>query len=182
MSSHRGSLSPKDRRCHSGLKKAASDTYDPAFGTASRITPIALATDAAWRKLHLAADAASGMIGALTLTNQETDDPPQVGALLDQIDDAIGRVTADDAYDGASIDQTITAHGDDIKVVIPPRSTAGSSGEEGASTQRDRHLVMTTERGDWPGRLPPVMADVAVLNRMLAAERPKPVRCPCVSA
>ena len=38
--------------------------------------------------MHLAVDAASGMIVAQTLTDQDTDDP-------------IGRVTADGAYDGA---------------------------------------------------------------------------------
>ena len=50
-----------------------------------------------WRKLHLAVDAASGVIVAQTLTDQDTDDPSQVGPLLDQIDDPIGRVTADGA-------------------------------------------------------------------------------------
>ena len=44
-----------------------------------------------WRKLHLAVDAASNMIVAQTLTDQEADDPSQVGPLLDQIDDPIGR-------------------------------------------------------------------------------------------
>ena len=73
-----------------------------------------------WRKLHLAVDAASGMIVAQTLTDQDADDPSQVAPLLDQIDGPIGRVTADGAYDG---DQTIAAHGEDIEVVIPPGST-----------------------------------------------------------
>jgi hypothetical protein len=40
-----------------------------------------------WRKLHLAVDAANGMIVAQTLTDQDADDPSQVGRLLDQIDD-----------------------------------------------------------------------------------------------
>jgi len=53
-----------------------------------------------WRKLHLAVDAASRMIVAQTLMDQDTDDPSQVGPLLDQIDDPIARVTADGAYDG----------------------------------------------------------------------------------
>ena len=60
-----------------------------------------------WRKLHLAVDAASGMIVAQTLTDQDADDPSQVGPLLDQIDDPIVRVTADGAYDGAPTYQTI---------------------------------------------------------------------------
>jgi hypothetical protein len=36
-----------------------------------------------WRKLHLAVDGASGMIVAQTLTDQDADDPSQVGPLLD---------------------------------------------------------------------------------------------------
>ena len=58
-----------------------------------------------WRKLHLAVDAASGMIVAQTLTDQDVDDPSQVGPLLDQI----GQVTADGAYDDDPTYQTITA-------------------------------------------------------------------------
>jgi len=84
-----------------------------------------------WRKLHLAVDAASGMIVAQTLTDQDTDGPSQVGPLLDQIDGPIARMMADGAYDGVPTYQTIAAHGDGIDVVIPPRSTAVASGEPG---------------------------------------------------
>jgi IS5 family transposase len=56
-----------------------------------------------WRKLHLAVDAASGMIVAQTLTDQDADDPSQVAPLLDQIEDRIARVMADGAYDGAPL-------------------------------------------------------------------------------
>jgi hypothetical protein len=100
-----------------------------------------------WRKLHLAVDAASGMIVAQTLTDQDVDDPSQVGSLLDQIDDPIVQVTADGAYDGAPTYQTIAQHGDDIEVVIPPRATAIPSGELDTPTQRDRHLAMIAEQG-----------------------------------
>ena len=100
-----------------------------------------------WRKLHLAVDAASGMIVAQTLTDQDTDDPSQLGPLLNQIDDPIGQVTADSAYDGAPTYQTIAAHGDGIDVVIPPRSTAVPSGELDPPTPRDRHLAMIAEQG-----------------------------------
>jgi len=100
-----------------------------------------------WRKLHLAVDAASGMIVAQTLTDQDTDDSSQVGPLLDQIDDPIGQVTADGAYDGAPTYQTIAQHGDGIDVVIPPRSTSIPSGEAGPPTQRDRHLAMIAQQG-----------------------------------
>ena len=56
-------------------------------------------------------------------------------------------MTADGAYDGAPTYQTIVAHGDEIAVVIPPRSTAVPSGEPGPPTQRDRHLAMIAEQG-----------------------------------
>jgi hypothetical protein len=100
-----------------------------------------------WRKLHLAVDAASGMIVAQTLTDQDADDPSQVAPLLDQIDGEIAKLTADGAYDGTPTYQTIATHGTDIAVVIPPRSTAVPSGEVDPPTQRDRHLAMITERG-----------------------------------
>jgi hypothetical protein len=90
---------------------------------------------------------ASGMIVAQTLTDQDADDPSQVGPLLDQIDEPIGQVTADGAYDGAPTYQTIAQRGDCIEVVIPPRSTAVPSDELDPPTQRDRHLAMITEHG-----------------------------------
>jgi hypothetical protein len=65
--------------------------------------------------------------------------------LLDQIDGGIGKVTADGAYDGAPTYATIAAHGDDIDVVIPPRSTAVPGDEAGPPTQRDRHLDMISD-------------------------------------
>jgi hypothetical protein len=100
-----------------------------------------------WRKLHLAVDAGSGQIVAQILTDQDGDYPSQVGPLLDRIDARIARVTADGAYDGAPVYQTIAAHGCDIEVVIPPRSTAVPSGEPGPPSQRGRHPAMITEHG-----------------------------------
>ena len=38
-----------------------------------------IADQAEWRKLHLAVDADNGTIVAQTLTDQDTDDPSQVG-------------------------------------------------------------------------------------------------------
>ena len=92
-------------------------------------------------------DAANGTIVAQTLTDQDVDDPSQVEPLLDQIDIPIARVTADGAYDGAPTYATIATYGDDIEVVIPPRSTAVLDGERGSFAQRDRHLEMIMERG-----------------------------------
>ena len=44
-----------------------------------------------WRKLHLAVDLNTGLIVASILTEQDVDDPSQVGPLLDQIEHKIGR-------------------------------------------------------------------------------------------
>jgi hypothetical protein len=100
-----------------------------------------------WRKLHLAVDAASGMIVAQTLTDQDVDDPSRAGSLLDQIDDPVVQETADGAYDGAPAYRTIAQHGDRIEVVIPPRATAIPGSEFDTPTRRDRHLAMIAEQG-----------------------------------
>ena len=100
-----------------------------------------------WRKLHLAVDADSGMIVAQMLTDQHTDDPSQVGPLLHQIEEEIGKVTADDAYDGAPTYQTIAQQGGEIEVVIPPHRTAVPSTEPNSENQRDRHLDMIHTQG-----------------------------------
>ena len=152
------------------------------------------------------------MIVAQTLTDQDADDPSQVTPLLDQIDGPITRVTADGAYDGTPTYETIAAHGDGIKVVMPPRSTAVPRSEPTSPTQRDWHLAMVTDRGRlaWQattgygqrtliettmGRYTMRIElrlrargfaaqqnagaiGVAVLNRMLAAGRPRSVRRP----
>jgi transposase len=68
-------------------------------------------------------------------------------SLLDQIEGEIAKVMADGAYDGAPTCEAIAAHGDDIEVVIPPRSTAAPSGATGPPTQRDLHVAMVTEHG-----------------------------------
>ena len=86
-----------------------------------------------WRKLHLAVDAASCMIVVQTLIDQDVDDPSQVVSLPDQIEGEFAKVMADGAYDGAPTYETIAAHGDEIEVVIPPRSTAAPSGATGSA-------------------------------------------------
>lgn len=100
-----------------------------------------------WRKLHLAVNADSGMIVAQVLTDQHTDDPSQVGPLLDQVEEEIGKVTADGAYDGMPTYQTIARHGDNIEVVIPPRATAVPGTESNQQSQRDRHLDLINTQG-----------------------------------
>ena len=101
-----------------------------------------------WSKLHLAVDANTNMIMASVLTGKEVDDPSQVQALLDQIPDDIAQITADGAYDGEPTYQAIAAHGADIAVVIPPRSTAvPSKNADTFPTQRDRHIAAIAQTG-----------------------------------
>jgi transposase len=70
-----------------------------------------------------------------------------VGPLLAQVEEEIEKVTADGAYDGAPTYQTITQHGDNIEVVIPPRKTAILGAESSSPSQRDRHLDMINTEG-----------------------------------
>jgi hypothetical protein len=162
-----------------------------------------------WHKLHIAVDAEGFSIVAHTLTEQDVDDPSQVGPLLDQIDVPIKQVTADGAYDGEPTYDVIAAHGDQIIVAIPPRSTAVPSGSD-PPTQRDKHLetIQTKGRLVWQAAVDygkralvetmmsvyktligvrlrargyaaqqtEAAIGVAVVNRFLAAARPKSVR------
>ena len=112
-----------------------------------------------WRKLHLAVDAASGMIVAQTLTAKEIGDPSQVGALLDQIQGDVEQVTADGAYDGAPTYQMVAQHGAQIRILIPPHVTAVLSDEVGQGpSQRDGHIALIEAKGrlEWQKR--PAMA------------------------
>ena len=85
---------------------------------------------------------------AVTLTNQDTSDESQVGALLEQIEPAIEQVTAVGAYDGEPTYQMIAAHDANIVVVIPPRQDAiPSDAFETDPTPRNTHLLMIDSLG-----------------------------------
>src|ERR1035441_10464536 len=91
-----------------------------------------------WKKLHLAVDADTGMIMASTLTGNDVGDPSQVAPLLDQIEATVASVTADGAYDGMPTYDVVAAHGEDIRVIIPPHVTAVLSDKPGHNpSQRD---------------------------------------------
>lgn len=100
-----------------------------------------------WRKLHLAVDADSFTIVAHTLTEQNVDDPSQVGPLLDQIEGPVTQVTADGAYDGSPTYKTLTDRNSEMIIAIPPRATAVVSSTTGPPTQRDRHLETIQNKG-----------------------------------
>jgi IS5 family transposase len=73
----------------------------------------------AWRKLHLAVDPDTGEILASELTTIEDGDASQLGPLLDQISGPIASVTADGAYDGASVYRIIAERDPAAEVIIP---------------------------------------------------------------
>jgi hypothetical protein len=101
-----------------------------------------------WKKLHLAVNADTGMVMALTLTGNDVGDPSQVAPLLDQIDATIASVTADGAYDGMPTYEVVAAHGEDIRVFIPPHLTAVLSDEAGHNpSQRDQHILSIAAHG-----------------------------------
>jgi len=101
-----------------------------------------------WKKLHLAADADTGMTMASTLTGNDVGDPSQVAPLLDQIEATIACVTADGAYDGIPTYHIVAGHGEDVRVIIPPHVSAILSAEaEHNPSQRDQHILSITVRG-----------------------------------
>lgn len=75
-----------------------------------------------------AVDAKTGIIVAQVFTDQHTDDTSQVAPLLNQVENEIGVVMPDGAYDGVPNYQAIALYGEDIEVIIPPLITAVSGG------------------------------------------------------
>ena len=102
----------------------------------------------AWRKLHLAIDAATGTIVASSLTGKEVDDAAELGPLLDQIDEPLAAVIADGAYDQDTVYATVAGHSPGAAVIVPPRATAvPSPSADTDPTQRDRHIQVIAEHG-----------------------------------
>ena len=77
-----------------------------------------------WKKRHLGVDR-SGVIVARALTEASVDDATTGITLIEAVDDALGRVTADTAYDTIGFYEAAGARG--ATVVVPPTSTANVS-------------------------------------------------------
>lgn len=77
-----------------------------------------------WRKIHLGIDAETLEVRAVEITGSNIGDAPVLPDLLDQIpvDEEIGSVTADGAYDTRKCHDAIADRGADA--VIPPRKNA----------------------------------------------------------
>ncbi len=79
-----------------------------------------------WRKLHLGIDGDGGII-ASELTDSSVDDASVGISMIEKVEAAIGRFTADGAYDTRGTYEALAASGaPDIKIVIPPKKTATS--------------------------------------------------------
>jgi hypothetical protein len=101
-----------------------------------------------WRKLHLAVDG-EGFIVASELTESSVDDASVGVAMIEGMDTAIPRFTADGAYDTRAIYEALATAGPPRPtIVIPPRRTASpSSSAEVILEQRDAAIVRIAEVG-----------------------------------
>jgi hypothetical protein len=98
-----------------------------------------------WRKLHLAVDAETHELVAVELTPDDVGDVSALPDLLDQINDPVGSMTADGAYDGDTVYDEVLHRYPAARVIVPPRSTAILT--EAGTTQRDDHLRSIEQHG-----------------------------------
>ena len=104
----------------------------------------------AWRKLHLAVDAATGEIVASDLTARRTRDSARVTALLGQIEHRVASVSADGACDTKRVYEAAQAKGEGraVRVLIPPSRHAQLSPRPStALTERNRNTRSIRELG-----------------------------------
>ena len=97
-----------------------------------------------WKKLHLGVDR-SGVIVARALTEASVDDATTGITLIEATDGALGRVTADAAYETVGFYEAAGARG--ATVVVPPTRTAHVSRYGPRSGARDRTILAVKERG-----------------------------------
>ncbi len=97
-----------------------------------------------WKTRHLGVDR-SGVIVARALTEASVDDATTGITLIEAVDGALGRVTADAAYDTIGCYEAAGARG--ATVVVPPTSTANVSRHGPRSSARDRTILAVKARG-----------------------------------
>jgi hypothetical protein len=88
-----------------------------------------------WLKLHLAVDTNTHDIVASVVSDNSVGDSEVINELVDQIDEPLGDVTADGAYDTRSTYDAINKR--DGRVIIPPRS--GAKIWQHGNKKTDRH-------------------------------------------
>jgi hypothetical protein len=101
-----------------------------------------------WRKLHLGVDA-GGFIITSELTDSGVDDASVGVAMIEGIEGAIERFTADGAYDTRAIYEVLGAAAAAVPtLVIPPRKTASpAKPREALFEQRDAAIARVAEVG-----------------------------------
>ena len=97
-----------------------------------------------WKKLHLGVDG-SGAIVARVLTAGSTDDAQTGLTLIEAVDSAVSRVTADGAYDTIAIYAAARARG--ATVVVPPTKTAAVSRRRPRASARDHTILRVKQVG-----------------------------------
>lgn len=105
-----------------------------------------------WRKLHLAADEATGEIVAAVVTTNSFKDSQVLPDLLDQIDDAVKQVSADGAYDSRNCYRLIAAR--KAQAAIPPQKRAriwqhGNSKSERLLRDENLRRIRRGGRAQW---------------------------------
>jgi hypothetical protein len=111
----------------------------------------------AWRKLHLAVDAATGEIVASDLTSRRTHDCSRVPVLFGQIENRVASVCADGAYDREGVYEAAHAQcdGRHVRVLIPPRRDAQLNPRHSAALkERNRNIrfIHRIGRREWHKR------------------------------
>jgi hypothetical protein len=105
----------------------------------------------AWRKLHLAVDVGTGEILSHELTDSDTADAAMAGPLVEHAGGRIRSVTADGAYDGASVYAAIRAArppSSSPAIIIPPAfPSIPASGTPHGGTERERHAASIAAHG-----------------------------------
>ena len=79
-----------------------------------------------WRKLHVGINEATGEVVAQTLTSHRIDDASQVAPLLTQVDDGVGAIGGDGAYDKQKVFDALATptSGPSIRPIIALRKDA----------------------------------------------------------
>jgi len=111
----------------------------------------------AWRKLHLAVDAATGEIVASDLTDRRTHDCTRVGPLLEQTDNPLASLSADGAYDAVGVYEAAQSKGEGraVRMLIPPgRDAQLAPRPSPALEERNRNIRSIRELGrrEWHNR------------------------------
>jgi len=103
-----------------------------------------------WRKMHLAINATTSDIEAVTLTGNDVDDATEVGTLLNKVAGKITSARGDGAYDKNKVRQQLGNKG--IKQTIPPQKNAVIKDEgESYAIERNEAIrrIKETDRSTW---------------------------------